>query len=221
MTAVLLSILGGVAVLASIGALLFSCAGRWDLPMFWSYLSVVTATAVVAPLVIDPTLIKERLRPGPGGKDYMRTIAFLPLALGQLIVAGLDVGRLHWSDSVPLTVQVIALLATATALAVAVWASVVNRFFSSVIRIQTDRGHHVIASGPYRFVRHPAYAVGPFLVVGTGLALGSWLAALIGLILVIPILRRTAEEDRILREQLEGYAAYAQKVRYRLFPGVW
>ena len=84
-----------------------------------------------------------------------------------------------------------------------------------------DRGHHLVTSGPYRFVRHPAYAAFPFLMVGGGLALGSWLAALIGLLLVLPVLRRAAWEDRVLREQLEGYAAYARQVRYRMFPGVW
>jgi protein-S-isoprenylcysteine O-methyltransferase Ste14 len=97
----------------------------------------------------------------------------------------------------------------------------VNRFFSSVIRIQTDRGHHLVTAGPYRYVRHPAYASCPFLMIGGGLALGSWLAALIGLLLVFAVLRRTALEDRILREQLEGYADYAQNVPYRVFPGVW
>ena len=101
------------------------------------------------------------------------------------------------------------------------FAVAVNRFFSSVIRIQADRGHHLVTHGPYRFVRHPAYAAAPFLFGGGGLALGSWLAALLGLIMFLPLLRRTAQEDRVLREQLEGYAAYAEKVRYRLFPGVW
>ena len=88
-------------------------------------------------------------------------------------------------------------------------------------RIQTDRGHHLITSGPYGYIRHPAYAAFPFLVVGSGLALGSWLAALIGLFLVPPVVRRAALEDRVLREQLEGYACYARQVRYRMFPGVW
>jgi protein-S-isoprenylcysteine O-methyltransferase Ste14 len=101
------------------------------------------------------------------------------------------------------------------------WAMAVNRFFSSVIRIQTDRGHHLITTGPYRYVRHPAYAVCIFLFVGGGLALGSWLAALLGLAMTAMIVRRTALEDRTLREQLEGYAAYAEKVRYRLLSGVW
>ncbi len=121
----------------------------------------------------------------------------------------------------PLVVQVIALLAMAAGLAVVVWAEAVNRFFSSVIRIQTERGHHVITTGPYRYLRHPGYAACPFIFIGGGLVLGSWLSALIGVVLFLPILRRTVEEDRLLHEQLEGYAAYAQKVRYRLIPGVW
>jgi protein-S-isoprenylcysteine O-methyltransferase Ste14 len=145
----------------------------------------------------------------------------IPLWMGRYIVAGLDVGRFHWSDDVPLPVQAVALAVMAAALAFAVWAVAVNRFFSSVVRIQTDRGHHLITSGPYRFVRHPGYAAFTFIFAGGGLALGSWLAALIGLATFLPLLWRTVQEDRFLGEQLEGYAAYAQKVRYRLFPGVW
>jgi len=218
---VVLNFLGGVASMALTGAILFGCAGRWDLPMFWAYLGVWTATFLVAVFVVDPTLAKERVRPGPGGKDYETLVAATLVWPGQLVVAGLDVGRFHWSDTVPLAAQLIAVLAMAAAMAVMVWATAVNRFFSSVIRIQTDRGHHLVTSGPYRFVRHPAYASCPFILIGGGLALGSWLAALIGLLLVLMILRRTALEDRVLHEQLEGYAAYAQKVRYRVFPGVW
>ena len=217
-------VLGGVGGAVYIGltaAILFGCAGRWDLPMFWAYLGVWTAAMVVAMFVVDPGLIQERIRPGPGGKDYATVIWLTPVFVGQSVVAGLDVGRYHWSDTVPVAVQVIALLTTAAGIAVLVWAEAVNRFFSPVIRIQTERGHHVITTGPYRFVRHPGYAASPFVFIGGGLALGSWLAALIGLILALPILRRTVLEDRILHEQLEGYAAYAQQVRYRLFPGVW
>jgi protein-S-isoprenylcysteine O-methyltransferase Ste14 len=218
---ILLGLLSGLAFLALTGAALFVSAGRWDLPLFWAYLGVWAVAILVGMLMVDPSLIKERIRPGPGGKDYTTAVVITPIWLGQLVVAGLDVGRFHWSDTVPLAVQVAALLAMAAAVAVVMWATAVNRFFSSVIRIQTDRGHHLITGGPYRFVRHPAYATCPFLFAGGGLALGSWLAALVGLLLVVPILRRTALEDRALREQLAGYADYAQKVRYRVFPGVW
>src|SRR5262245_23907715 len=219
--AILLGIVGGVVFAAVIGALLFVGAGRWDLPWFWAYVGVWTASDVIGPLVMDRGLIAERFRPGPGGRDYPRAIVFLPLWLGQFLLAGLDVGRFHWTDTVPPAVQLIGMLATTAALAVVLWASAVNRFFSAVIRIQTERGHRVITSGPYQFVRHPGYAASAFIFVGSGLALGSWLAALMGVLLFLGVLGRTAEEDRILREQLEGYAAYAERVRYRLLPGVW
>jgi protein-S-isoprenylcysteine O-methyltransferase Ste14 len=218
---VLLSGLGGVAFVAFVGACLFVSAGHWDLPWFWAYLGVWAAAIVTGSFLIDPTLVQERIRPGPGGKDYGTVVVLTALMPGQSLVAGLDVGRFHWSDGVSPAVQGPGLMAVTAALAVVVWAMAVNRFFSPVIRIQTDRGHRLVTSGPYRYVRHPAYAAFPFLMVGGGLALGSWLAALIGLLLVLPVLRRAALEDRVLREQLEGYAAYAQQVRYRMFPGVW
>jgi protein-S-isoprenylcysteine O-methyltransferase Ste14 len=216
-----LALLGGLVFLALFGAILFGCAGRWDLPWFWAYLGVWAVATVVATPLVDPGLIRERIRPGPGGQDSAIVYSMIPLWLGQYIVAGLDVGRFHWSDAVPTAVQVAGLVAMAAATAILVWAEVVNPFFSTVIRIQTERGHRVITSGPYRYLRHPGYAACPFVFAGGGLVLGSWLAALIGLVMCLPIWHRTAWEDRILHEQLEGYAAYAQKVRYRLFPGVW
>jgi protein-S-isoprenylcysteine O-methyltransferase Ste14 len=218
---IVLGLLGGLGFLALNGAILFGCAGRLDLPMFWAYLGAWAVPIFVAMPLVDPGLIRERTRPGPGGKDYATAILAAPLWLGQCVIAALDVGRYHWSDTVPVAVQVIALLAMAAGLVVVVWAEVVNPFFSSVIRIQTERGHHVIKTGPYRYLRHPGYAASLFIFIGSGLVLGSWLAALLGVLMVLLILRRTAQEDRMLREQLEGYASYAQEVRYRLFPGVW
>jgi protein-S-isoprenylcysteine O-methyltransferase Ste14 len=221
MKQVVLSSLSGISFLALLGGVMFACAGRLDLPLYWCYLGLWLAAMLGGALLADPTLAKERMRPGPGGKDYLTLFVLPPFWLGQYALAGLDVGRFHWSDEVPLAVQLMGLLAVAAALAGMIWAMAVNRFFSSVIRIQTDRGHHLITSGPYAYVRHPAYACWPYLSVGTGLSLGSWLAALVGLVLVLPILRRAAQEDRILREKLEGYADYAQKVRFRVMPGVW
>jgi protein-S-isoprenylcysteine O-methyltransferase Ste14 len=217
----LLGLAGALASAAFPGAVLFAAAGRWDLPWFWAYLGVFGTAAFVGLGSIDPTLIRERLRPGPGGQDYLAAVVAVPAWAGQHLLAGLDVGRLHWSDTVPPAMQLVALVVVTAALAVVIWAMAVNRFFSSVIRIQTDRGHHLITSGPYAYVRHPAYAVSPFLFIGAGLALGSWYAAVLGLLMVPPIARRTAQEDRVLRERLQGYAAYAEKVPYRVLPGVW
>src|SRR5262249_51815904 len=157
-------------------------------------LGVWVLSILVGSFVADPTLARERMRPGPGGKDYTTALTLGPLWLGQAAVAGLDVGRFHWSDTVPLALQGAGLAAMAAGLAVGIWAVAVTRFFSSVIRIQTDRGHHLIVSGPYAYVRHPAYAVCPLILIGGGVALGSWLAALLGILLYLPLVRRTALE---------------------------
>ena len=137
--AALLSVLGGVAFLTFVGACLFVSAGRWDLPWFWAYLGVWAAAIVAGSFLINPTLVRERIWPGPGGKDYGTVVVVTPLMLGQSVVAGLDVGRFYWSDGVPPAAQGAGLLAVAAGLAVVVWAMAVNRFFSPVIRIQTDR----------------------------------------------------------------------------------
>jgi protein-S-isoprenylcysteine O-methyltransferase Ste14 len=217
----LLGVLAGTAFLAALGAVLFGCAGRWDLPFFWAYLGLLEASLVASGLLADPGLARERLRPGPGGKDYVTVVVFLPLWLGSFVVAGLDVGRFHWSDSVPPALQAVGLVLFAAAIVVETWAVAVNRFFSSVVRIQRDRGHHVITTGPYRYVRHPGYAGALLLFLGGGLTLGSWLALLLNLAMIPAMIRRTVIEDRSLRHELEGYASYAEKVRYRLIPGVW
>jgi protein-S-isoprenylcysteine O-methyltransferase Ste14 len=204
-----------------VGGLLFGSAGRWDLPMFWAYLGVWFVASAVGGALIDPTLTKERLRPGPGARFLLSDWLILPLWLGQYVAAGLDVGRFHWSDAMPLPVQLVGLVVMTAAIAFVLWAVVVNRFFSSAIRIQNDRGHHLITGGPYRFVRHPGYAAFPFMFGGGGVALGSWFTALIGLTIFLPIFVRTIYEDQFLQQRLEGYSVYTQKVRYRLLPGVW
>jgi protein-S-isoprenylcysteine O-methyltransferase Ste14 len=104
---------------------------------------------------------------------------------------------------------------------VLLWAMHVNRFFSSVVRIQTERGHHVITTGPYRWVRHPGYAAAPLMILASGLGLGSWLATLIALAGVPLLMVRTRNEEAVLQRDLPGYADYAQQVRFRLVPLIW
>lgn len=138
------------------------------------------------------------------------------------IVAGLDRGRFHWSDNVPDWVQGAALFTVAAGYALALWAMRVNRFFSSVIRIQTDRNQHVVTSGLYAFVRHPGYSAGILIMPSSGPALGSWLAAALLLAFSLPfLLYRVTTEDRILQVELAGYSDYAEDVRWRLIPGIW
>jgi protein-S-isoprenylcysteine O-methyltransferase Ste14 len=118
-------------------------------------------------------------------------------------------------------VHIAGLVLLAAALLLAAWAVRTNRFFSSVVRIQNDRGHHVITGGPYRFVRHPGYLGMLAGAVGGGIAIGSWWSLLPLLPLVLVVAVRTWREERLLMQSLEGYSDYAQSVRFRLLPGVW
>ena len=96
-----------------------------------------------------------------------------------------------------------------------------NRFFSSMVRIQTERGHQVISTGPYRWIRHPGYTGALLLYLATPIFLDSRWAFLPALFLTIVLLIRTNLEDKVLQNELEGYREYAKRVRYRLLPGVW
>ena len=210
-----------VVMAAIMAAILFICAGRTDLPMLWAYCGVYAVLAVWMGMSIDLGLLKERLRPGVGGRDRWLVVVGKLLGSAHLIIAGLDVGRYHWSDTVPLAVQIVGLAGFTATFGFTIWAMTVNRFFSPVVRIQEERGHHLITAGPYQYVRHPGYAG---LLIGlpcSALALGSWVSGVPILMLCLFILRRTVLEDRFLLENLEGYEAYAETIPYRLVPGVW
>jgi protein-S-isoprenylcysteine O-methyltransferase Ste14 len=102
------------------------------------------------------------------------------------------------------------------------WAMRVNRFFSSVVRIQSDRGQYVVTTGPYRWIRHPGYLAGVVILVASGIALGSWLAMALLIVLSLPfLLHRAISEDRVLQAELSGYRDYAARVRWRVLPGIW
>jgi protein-S-isoprenylcysteine O-methyltransferase Ste14 len=210
----------GLATLM-IAGLLFTLAGTCRDPWLWAYVSVCSAAAAYALLSIDEDLAKERFRPPNAGADRL-AVRFLRLvALSHLVVGALDTGRWHLTPPVPAAVRIVALVGMATGLVMFYRAMRENRFFSAVVRIQDDRGHRVVDSGPYRVVRHPGYAglilVPPF----SGMALGSWVAVAIGLIMSALVVRRVLFEDSFLRHNLDGYAAYAQRVPHRLVPGVW
>jgi protein-S-isoprenylcysteine O-methyltransferase Ste14 len=97
-----------------------------------------------------------------------------------------------------------------------------NRFFSSVVRIQSDRGQYVVTSGPYRWIRHPGYLAGIVIISASGVALGSWLATAMLLVCSLPfLLYRAITEDRVLQTELAGYRGYAARVRWRILPGIW
>jgi len=176
---------------------------------------------VAAFIGLDPDLLRERMRPGgralPLGLRLFTAVMFVHWS-----VAGLDCGRFHFSDSVAPWLQAAAFVVFAIGYALAFWAMAVNRFFSSVVRIQSDRGQYVVTSGPYAYVRHPGYGAGILIVLASGVALGSWLAAIVITAASLPfLLYRTVTEDRVLTVELAGYADYANRVPWRLLPKIW
>ena len=208
------------AATAFIGGIIFTSAGRWNLPFVWGILGLMCLFFCLMTVMTDPELVKERVSPGPGNVDRLTRPLGGLLLIGHWIVVGLDVGRFHWS-LVPWSVQVAGILGYAAALTVNLWAMRVNRFYSSVVRVQSDRGHCVIDVGPYRFVRHPGYLATLFAMFSGGIALGSWLAMIPVLGFAAIFLRRTLLEDRLLRDELPDYAEYARRVRWRLIPGIF
>jgi len=200
---------------------LFASAGSLAIPGFWLYLLVLAAVVVAALAALDPDLLRERMR--PGGKRPPASLRLFTLAVFlHWVIAGLDRGRWHWSDHVPLWLQTLAMIVYAAGYAFALWAMRENRFFSSVVRIQSDRGQYVVSSGPYAVIRHPGYLAGILIIAASGPALGSWLAAVVLAVFSLPfLLYRTITEDRILQAELKGYRGYAERVRWRLVPGIW
>lgn len=181
----------------------------------------VAGTAWVL-LARNPALILERMGPRKGAKGWDTAImgAIGVLTLGRLVLAGLD-RRYGWSGGYPTGLQIAAGVVVVLAHALVVWATASNAFFSKIVRIQDEREHAVATGGPYRHVRHPAYVGTILYELSIPLMLGSWWALLAGGVSAVLFLVRTALEDRTLRTELAGYAAYAKQVRHRLLPGVW
>ena len=207
----------------AIGGVLLLAAGRSDLLALRAYALLWGVFLIGSAVTSDPDLVHERVRPGPGARENLLVATLIGSVIwfGHLLVAGVDVGRMHWSDSVPRAVQLAGFAGLLGSLVLGQWASRANPFFSSVVRIQRERGHRVITTGPYRYVRHPGYASAVIMVLCSGLALGSWLSLLPSALGLVALVARTRFEERILCEGLPGYDEYAQRVHYRLLPGVW
>lgn len=151
---------------------------------------------------------------------FLAPLMAVSISYPMVIVAGLD-HRNDWSPAFPLWMNVFGFVSIALGYAFAAWAMAENRFFYSVVVVQTDRGHVVCDSGPYQYVRHPGYAGNILPLFGIVLALGAvWTLLPTAVALAISVLR-TALEDRTLQEELPGYRDYARRVPYRLIPGIF
>jgi protein-S-isoprenylcysteine O-methyltransferase Ste14 len=207
------------------GVALFWSAGKINWWPAWAALAVMAAWVAATGYVIlrfNPALLAERLGPRKGAKTWDTAIMSLVgiLQLGRYIVAGLD-QRYGWTGDFPLALQIAALILSVPGYAIVVWATASNAFFSQIVRIQEERDHKVVSSGPYRYIRHPAYAGAILYELAVPLLLASWWALLLSSLSAALLILRTYLEDRTLQTELPGYVDYARKVPYRLLPGLW
>jgi protein-S-isoprenylcysteine O-methyltransferase Ste14 len=204
---------------------LFLPAGTWAWTRGWLFIGVFLGTVVVVACYlwrVNPEVVVARtgLHEGTIRWDKILLWFLLPTVYVIVPVAALDDGRYHWFP-LPWWVCGVGYLLLLAGMGLVAWAEAVNKFFEVTVRIQTDRGHHVIDTGPYAIVRHPGYVAGILACVGIALCLGSlWALLPAGLGSGLLILR-TRWEDQTLQAELAGYKEYTERVRYKLIPGVW
>ena len=203
---------------------LFGSAGRFDWTNAWILLGLNFAASLITTALLwrSAELLAERSNV-KAGKSWDKAIVGMVVLVGPVatwITAGLD-ERFHWSSGMLAWALTPAIAVAVLSAALIAWAMKSNPFFSSVVRIQKDRGHTVVAGGPYRFIRHPGYTGMAAFTLATPLILNSsWAFVPAGVTAAMTVLR-TVLEDRILRNELDGYAEYALKVRYKLLPAIW
>jgi protein-S-isoprenylcysteine O-methyltransferase Ste14 len=221
-------LIGLLLYLFLVPALLFVAAGTVSWPMAWVYVILLLASTVGSRLIVfirNPDTLRERARftSSEGTKSWDRVLVMIVGLFGPMvmaIVAGLD-HRWGWPATVPFGIQVLGALVVAGGYGLAVWAMVENAYFSSVARIQEDRAQKVVSSGPYRIVRHPSYAGALVAALALPFMLDAMWALIPAVMLGAVLVLRTALEDRMLSEELEGYQRYMERTRYRLVPGLW
>ncbi len=206
-------------------ALVFLPAGSIGWKPGWVFVAVLAAAFGLSALVlarVNPVIYRARSRFQAGTKGWDKALlaAMLPLMVAIVPVAAFDAGRFHWS-TVPRWGVVAGYAGVLAGIAITGWAQAVNPFFEPGVRIQAERHQRVIDTGPYRFVRHPGYVAALLLFFGMALALASYWALVPAALAAALLVVRTAWEDRLLHAGLPGYAGYAQRVRWRLVPGLW
>lgn len=217
---------GTVAILfVLIAVILFLAAGRLNWTWAWVYLGICIVTMSINGTIMlrtSPETIAERarLRETKNWDKVVGGLWALAIYVTLPLVAGLD-GRFGWTREFSPALNVAGAVVLAVGLALGSWAMIANAYFSTAVRIQSDRGQTVCRTGPYRFVRHPAYSGFALQSLSTPFLLGSLWALIPGVAAAALMIIRTSLEDRMLQVELSGYGDFVQEVRYRLVPGIW
>ncbi len=207
-------------ITASLSALLFLAAGTTHVTSIRRYLLVFSTLLLATMIAVHPQLAKERAHPRNAGIDDGLRFAAGFLSLMTVTVGALCVGRLRPFFNVPISIRDTALVVYGLSNTLQTWAMIVNPFFSPVVRLQTEHGHRVIESGPYKFMRHPGYLAMSISIPASALSVGSWLALIPAIGFVMVVSRRARLEDEFLMRNLSGYKSYARRIQGRLFPTV-
>jgi protein-S-isoprenylcysteine O-methyltransferase Ste14 len=212
----------GILVVAG---LVFLSSGRFDYWQGWVFFGLSLIFAFLSGLLLKDQqgLLAERSHPGRGMKWWDKGYVMLstPLYFGAVVVAAIDAGRAHWSRRPAVPVYLVFAALFILGQVIYLWAKRANPYFSSVVRIQADRGQVVCRDGPYRFCRHPGYLGGLLFGLATPLVLGSYWAFIPQGLAALLLIARTFLEDGMLTKDLLWYAEYKQAVRSLLVPGIW
>lgn len=204
----------------------FVSAWRLDIPRAWLYILISLSGNIINSVIIlrymrDLYNLRGSGQEGTKKWDYVFLLVFfLTTIIVVPLVAGLDVGRFQCSY-LDFPFMIIGIILYSLSFALILWAMLVNQHFEGTVRIQEEREHEVISTGPYKIVRHPGY-VG--MIIGSftpSFIVGSFFSLIPVVIIIIAVIVRTSLEDKLLRTELEGYADYAKKTKYRLLPGIW
>jgi protein-S-isoprenylcysteine O-methyltransferase Ste14 len=218
-------VLNGFVFSFFFSVVLFISAGRIDYIQGWIYFftSLLTTSMNILAVQKDSELMNERLQPGEGAKSWDKLLLGFSalISLSTIVLAGLDSGRYQWSPPFHWIITVFGILLMIIGQIVFLTARKENKFFSTVVRIQKDRGHTVCQTGIYTVIRHPGYLGMIISTIGLPLLLGSLWSIVPAFLAVILLCRRTYLEDALLKDELIGYHEYSQNVCYKLVPGMW
>ena len=204
------------------GTLLFIFAGTVQWLWAWAFIFLGLIILGINYFLLPAEVVQERGRKKENVKKWDKLLTSINIfpTLGIFIISGLDY-RFGWSAHQAMAIHLSGLLIYFLGSMLFTWSMVSNRFFSTMVRLQKERGHQVASGGPYRYIRHPGYTGFIVMLLAIPFALGTlsglWMSGISSILFVI----RTALEDMTLKKELKGYSDYSRRVKYRLIPYIW